>query len=51
MWNSDQQLSPEENDWLVRPFSLEELDVALKEMKNNTAPGPDGFSADSFKTF
>jgi hypothetical protein len=23
---------------------FEELDFALKEMKNNTAPGPDGFN-------
>lgn len=50
MWSSDQQLSSEENEWLV-PFSLEELDFALKEMKNNTALGPDGFSVEFFKTF
>jgi len=46
MWSSGQQLSHEENEWLVRPFSLEELDFALKKMKNNTAPGPDGFSVE-----
>lgn len=51
MWNSDQQLTNEENEWLVRPFCLQELDFALKEMKNNTAPGPDGFSVEFFKTF
>ena len=26
------------------PFTLEELEAAVKEMKNNTAPGPDGYS-------
>ena len=51
MWPVDQRLSGDENEWLVRPFSLEELDFALKEMKNNTAPGPDGFSVEFFKTF
>jgi hypothetical protein len=51
MWSVDQRLSLEENEWLSRPFSLEELDFALKEMKNNTAPGPDGFSVQFFKTF
>jgi hypothetical protein len=30
---------------------LEELDHAMKEMKNNTAPGPDGFSIEFFKAF
>ena len=32
-----------ENDTLVRPFSLEELDMVVKEIKNNTKPGLDGF--------
>ena len=51
MWPVEQRLSAEENEWLVRPFSFEELDLALKEMKNNTVPGPDGFSVEFFKTF
>lgn len=51
MWTSEQQISQEENDWLTRPFTLEELDTAIKEMKNNTAPGPDGFSIEFFKCF
>jgi hypothetical protein len=51
MWADDQRLSSTENEWLVRPFSLEELDAGLKEMKNNTAPGPDGLSVEFFKTF
>ena len=44
-------ISSIENEWLVTPFSLEELDAALKEMKNNMAPGPDGFSVEFLKTF
>ena len=36
---------------MTRPFSLEELDVVIKEMKNNTALGPDGFLIEIFKAF
>jgi len=37
LWPSYQQIQQEENEFLTRPFSLEELDVVIKEMKNNTA--------------
>lgn len=50
-WSSSQRLDQANNDQLVRPFSLEELDTTMKEMKNNTAPGPDGFSVEFFKAF
>ena len=51
LWPSYQQIQQEENEFLTRPFSLEELDVVIKEMKNNTALGPDGFSIEFFKAF
>ena len=51
LWPSYQQIQQEENEFLTRPFSLEELDVVIKEMKNNTAPGPDGFQQNFSKHF
>ena len=46
-----QKVSAEENEELIKPFTWEELDFAMKETKNNTAPGPDGFSIEFFKEF
>jgi hypothetical protein len=51
LWYDDQKISLEDNEFLTRPFSLEELDLTMKDMKNNTAPGPDGFSVGFFKSF
>jgi len=51
LWPSYQQIQQEENEFFTRPFSLEELDVVIKLMKNNMAPGPDGFSIEFFKAF
>lgn len=51
MWPVDQQVQQEDNEWLTRPFSMEViLDVALKEIRGNTAPGLGGFSIEFFKT-
>ena len=36
---------------LTRPFTLEDVDLTIKQMKNNTALGPDGFSVEFFKAF
>jgi len=36
---------------LIKPFTLEELDNTIKQMKNNTAPGPDGFTVEFYKAF
>ena len=51
MWNSEHKISQDENEWLTRPFTLNELDNAVKEIKGNTALGPDGFTIEFFKTF
>ena len=51
MWQEHQKVSIEENEELIKPFTWEELDFAMKETKNNTAPGPDGFSVEFFKEF
>jgi hypothetical protein len=51
LWPTNQRIQQRDNEFLTRPFTLEELDVTIKEMKNNTAPGPDGFSVEFFKSF
>ena len=51
VWTRQQLITPEENEELTKPFTLEELDVALKEMRNGTAPGPDGLSIEFYKEF
>ena len=51
LWPSDQQIQQADNEFLIRPFSSEEIDNIIKEMKSNTTPGPDGFSVEFFKSF
>lgn len=41
----------EDNQWLVRPFTMAELEEAVKQMKTNTTPGPDGLSTSFYKNF
>jgi len=41
-------ITPDENEKLIRPFTLEELDVAVKDMRNGTTHGPDGLSIELF---
>ena len=43
------QLTAVENDILVAPFSKKEVFEAISQMKNNKAPGPDGFPAEFYK--
>jgi hypothetical protein len=45
------QIQQADNDYLTRPFSLEEIDATIRGMKNNTALGPNGFSLEFFKAF
>lgn len=42
-------LSKAEVESLIKPFTMEEFEVALKEMKTNTAPGPYGFLLEFYK--
>ena len=51
LWSEQEKVNAAENDRLTRPFTLEEVDAALKEIKNGTAPGPDGLSIEFFKQF
>ncbi|KAK1616897.1 hypothetical protein QYE76_022414 [Lolium multiflorum] len=45
------RVSDEENAGLARTFSEEELEAIVKDMKTDTAPGPDGFPVAFFKRF
>lgn len=42
-------MNEKENGRLLRPFTMEELEKALKESKTNTTPAPDGFPAGFYK--
>ena len=43
------QLTAMDNDILVAPFSEKEIFEAISQMKNNMAPGPDGFPVECYK--
>ncbi|KAK1379692.1 hypothetical protein POM88_026436 [Heracleum sosnowskyi] len=47
----ESRLTAEESIWLERDISLIELEVALKQMANEKAPGPDGFNIGYLKCF
>jgi len=51
IWSHQEKVSIAENERLTREFTLEEVDAALKQIKNGTAPGPDGLSIEFFKHF
>ncbi|CAN6249384.1 unnamed protein product [Urochloa humidicola] len=40
-WDQNEKVNPEENEWLTRPFTEEEIKKAVFSMEKNTAPGPD----------
>lgn len=42
MWLPSQQIQPEDNEFLTRPFTLDDLDQVIKEMKNNQPQGQMG---------
>jgi hypothetical protein len=41
-WSTEHMLSELDNEELTKPFTMEEIELVVKEMKTNTAPGPDG---------
>jgi hypothetical protein len=45
------QVSEEENEVLVAPFSEEEVKMAVLDMEHNKAPGPNGFPAEFYQFF
>lgn len=51
IWGDRGRINEEENERLTAPFSLEEIENEMKEMKVNTALGPDGLSVCFLKEF
>lgn len=45
------QLSKEEKQIIDKDLILSEIEIALKQMKNEKSPGIDGISIEVFKTF
>ena len=43
VWENSRKLTEEDNELLCRPFTEEEVKRAVFDMKENTAPRPDGF--------
>ena len=48
-WNNIQPKEHEETSYLNEPLSIYELKRAIKQSKNNTAPGQDGISYEVIK--
>jgi hypothetical protein len=51
IWEEKGKLSQEQREWLVRPFTIQEVEYALREMKIEIASGPDGFPVIFYKKF
>jgi hypothetical protein len=49
MWNPHEKLSEEENLILTRPFSVDEVKVALFSMAPNKAPGPNNIPIEFYQ--
>ena len=45
------QVTPEENNFLIAPFSEEEISKAVFQMEHNKALGPDGFPVEFYQHF
>jgi hypothetical protein len=46
-----QQVSPEENEYLMAVFTEKEVKYAIFQMKHNKAPGPDDFPTEFYQIF
>lgn len=51
LWVSSSKITTEENEELIKPFSLQELEEVVHSMRDGSAPGLDGFSSVYFKVF
>jgi hypothetical protein len=50
-WPTELNLEGTNKEQLTKPFSLEEVKNVVMGMKENSAPGPNGFSVSFFKNF
>lgn len=50
-WPEDTKVDEEDKNNLIQPFSMEEIKGVVMNMKENSAPGPNGFSVSFFKKF
>lgn len=51
MWAEHGKLTDEEALNLIRPFTMKELEEALKDMDPSSAPGPDGLGVGFYLAF
>jgi hypothetical protein len=51
LWLAQQKVSSQENEDLMRSFTIEELDFVLHETKIDTALGPNGLPVMFYKKF
>jgi hypothetical protein len=51
LWPAHQCVSDQENEDLMRSFTVAELDFVLRDTKSDTAPGPDGLPVQFYKRF
>ena len=49
-WPNDLKVSEEDKVELIKPFSMEEIKATVMDMKENSAPGPNGYGVTFFKT-
>jgi hypothetical protein len=51
LWNHEEKVSGEDNAWLGRPFTEDEVKHALFQMERNKAAGPDKIPVDFFQSY
>jgi hypothetical protein len=51
MWSEAGCLTEEDAQELIKPFTMQELEAALKDMDVNSAPGPDGLGVSFYRAF
>lgn len=45
LWKQNSKVTMEENVELTKPFTLKELEEVVHSLRDDSAPGPDGFSS------
>jgi mannosylglycoprotein endo-beta-mannosidase len=50
LWTQDEKVSSDDNEFLTKPFSIEEVKYALFHMECNKAVGPDKIPIEFFQT-